>query len=275
MEKEPFRFKDSLLFIDSWNKIDRNIVVGMTTRQGGFSKAPFNSMNLGLHVYDSPEDVIQNREQLAKQLNIPLASSVYAEQVHGANITRVTKAERGKGATELETAIKGVDGLYTGDDSTFLFAAYADCVPLYFYAPKHHLVGIAHAGWRGTVNNIAGEMIKAWTNKENVRADEILVSIGPAIGECCYIVDNNVIEQLDKALDYKMLDDVYSKLKGGQYRLNLKQANFLLLINAGVSANNIEISTYCTCCHHNLFFSHRRDNGKTGRMLSFIGMKGE
>lgn len=275
MDREPFLLKESNLFIDSWNSIHPSVVAGMTTRLGGFSKEPFRSMNLGLHVQDDPVDVIRNRQQLSKILGTSLESWVCGEQIHGGKITKVTRNDKGKGSLNMESAIKGVDGFYTKDRNVFLIAAYADCVPLYFLAPNDHLIGVAHAGWRGTVSNIAGEMIKSWTIKENVPIDEILVCIGPSIGSCCYKVDDYVIEKLTKIVDVNPSQDVYSEESPGQYRLNLKQANRQLLIEAGVSPINIEVSNYCTSCHPDLFFSYRRDNGKTGRMVSFIGMKDE
>lgn len=275
MNQEPFLFKDTLLFIDSWNSIDKRIVAGMTTRLGGYSKRPYHSMNLGLHVNDNPRDVIRNREQLSKILGTSLETWVCGEQVHGAKITKVTKNDRGKGSLNMESAIKGVDGYYTKERNIFLITAYADCVPLYFFAPKYDLIGMAHAGWRGTVSNIASDMINLWTMIESVPIDEILVCIGPSIGDCCYIVDDYVIDELAKNLDVNLITSVYNEVSPGQYRLNLKQANLQLIMKAGVLPTNIEVTNYCTCCQSDLFFSHRRDKGKTGRMVSFIGMKDE
>lgn len=273
MKKEPFLLKDTVLLIDSWNSLHQNVVAGISTRQGGTSKEPFYSMNLGLHVNDYHENVINNREKLAEMIGAPLESWVLGEQIHGAVIAKVTKEDNGKGAFALDTAIKGVDGLYTKEQNTFLLAAYADCVPLYFFAKSKMIIGIAHAGWRGTVRNIAGEMIQRWKQEENVMIEDIYVCIGPSIGKCCYIVDDNVITQVGSCLDGEIKETIYEKVSVGQYKLDLKEVNYELLKNAGVLPEHISISEYCTSCNSDLFYSHRRDLGKTGRMLSFIGMK--
>ncbi len=262
------------MFIEPWNSLNPNIVAGFSTRNGGFSKEPFDTMNLGLHVNDAKEKVIQNREQLSQWIGAPLHTWICAEQIHGDKIAKVSNKDLGKGSTEMETAIKGVDGLYTKDRNTFLFSAYADCVPLYFSAiSTQDIIGVAHAGWRGTAANIGGKMINKWISDENIAVEDIVVCIGPAIGECCYIVDDYVIEQIVNSLDGVVTNEIYEKVSPGQYRLDLKAANYEMIRASGVLPEHIEISNYCTSCHSDLFFSHRKSQGKTGRMLSFIGLK--
>lgn len=274
MIKEPFKLQESVMFIEPWNSLNPNIIAGISTRNGGFSKEPFHTLNLGLHVNDTREDVIQNREQLSRMIGAPLHTWICAEQIHGDKIVKVSNADRGKGSTQMDTAIKGVDGLYTRDPNTFLFSAYADCVPLYFFAEAaESLIGVAHAGWRGTVANIGGKMIKKWISDENIPVDDIKVCIGPSIGKCCYVVDDYVIEQMTNGMDGTLSNRIYEKISHGQYRLDLKAANYEMIRKSGVLPDHIEISNYCTSCHSDLFFSHRKGQGKTGRMLSFIGLK--
>lgn len=273
MIKEPFKLQESVMFIEQWNSINPKIVAGFSTRKDGYSKEPFHSMNLGLHVHDSREDVIRNREKLSEMIGVPLHTWICAEQVHGNNIAKVSKEDMGKGSTQMETAIKGVDGLYTRDQNTFLFSAYADCVPLYFFAKSKDIIGVAHAGWRGTVANIGGKMIEKWSSDENIAVEDIVVGIGPSIGNCCYVVDDYVMEQMAKSLEGPLLTKIFEKVSDGQYRLDLKAANYEMMRAAGIPSEQIEISNYCTSCSSDLFFSHRKSQGKTGRMLSFIGMK--
>lgn len=262
------------MFIEPWNSLNPNIVAGFSTRNGGVSKEPFDTMNLGLHVNDFKEDVIRNREQLSQWIGAPLHTWICAEQIHGDKIAEVSNKDLGKGSTEMETAIKGVDGLYTKDHNTFLFSAYADCVPLYFSAKSAQgIIGVAHAGWRGTAANIGAKMINKWISDENIAVEEIVVCIGPSIGKCCYIVDDHVIEQIENSLYGVVTNEIYEKVSPGQYRLDLKAANYEMIRATGVLPENIEISNYCTSCHSDLFFSHRKSQGKTGRMLSFIGLK--
>lgn len=275
MKKEPFKLQESVLFIEPWNSLNPNIVAGFSTRNGGYSKDPFHTMNLGLHVNDTREDVIRNREQLSRLIGTPLHTWICGEQIHGDKIVKVSNADIGKGSIQMETAIKGVDGLYTRDHNTFLLSAYADCVPLYFSTKSAQgIIGVAHAGWRGTVANIGGKMIEKWISDENIAVEDIVVCIGPSIGKCCYVVNDFVIEQMANSLDGTLSNRIYEKVSDGQYRLDLKAVNYEMIRKTGVLPNHIEISNYCTSCHSDLFFSHRRDEGKTGRMLSFIGLKG-
>ncbi|MBY6267802.1 peptidoglycan editing factor PgeF [Parageobacillus thermoglucosidasius] len=250
-----------------------NLVAGFTTKHGGVSKGAFATFNLGLHVGDEVSSVCRNRQRLADLLQFPLEQWVCCEQIHDARIEKVTSSQSGKGAADYKSAIAGTDGLYTKEAGLLLALCFADCVPLYFMAPKHGMIGLAHAGWRGTVKNIAGEMIHLWHEREHIPLDDIYVAIGPAIGACCYIVDDRVITYVDCILDGEQAP--YKQVSIGQYALDLKELNKVLLIQAGVREEHIDISGYCTSCADYLFFSHRRDQGKTGRMMAFIGRKGE
>jgi YfiH family protein len=147
----------------------------------------------------------------------------------------------------------------------------ADCVPIFYYAPKHGFVGVAHAGWKGTVGEIASKMVKAWQG-EGIAANEIFVIIGPSICQSCYVVDNKVMDNVQNLLE-EYDEKPYNLISEGQYQLDLKRLNACFLEKAGIPKSQIEISTYCTSCHEDLFFSHRRDHGHTGRLMSFIGWK--
>ena len=143
--------------------------------------------------------------------------------------------------------------------------------PFISYIGESRAIGIAHAGWKGTVGGIAAEMIRNFQS-EGIGANEISVVIGPSICENCYIVDDYVIN-----LVHNKLEDVvilpYNKISDHQYQLNLKECNRLVLIKAGVPSENIQVTNLCTSCQSEHFYSHRRDQGKTGRMISFIGWK--
>ncbi len=262
------------LTLSAWNNLLNGLKVGFSTKSGGVSTGDFRSLNLGLHVQDQPEDVKENREILANSLSFPLENWVFAEQVHSNKIMKVGKSSCGKGRHIYEDGISACDGFYTTDQGVMLSLCFADCVPLFFIAPKHSLIGVAHAGWKGTVKDIAGKMVKLWQSEEKVDAQDIYVAIGPSIGECCYIVDDNVISSIDKqVLVYEKMP--YKPLSNGKYHLDLKLLNEYYLRNAGIFKENILVSDLCTSCEEELFFSHRRDNGLTGRMLSFIGINEE
>jgi polyphenol oxidase len=273
MTKDLFsRQSKSILKLKSWEAIAPSVVAGFTTKIGGFSDAPFQSFNLGLHVEDDPKLVVKNRDKLAEITGFSTSNWACSEQIHDAEILKVTREHAGNGVYIYEQSLKGIDGLYTSESNLLLTLCFADCVPLYFTAPRNNLIGAVHAGWKGTVKDIGGNMVRIWGDKENVAPEDIHIVIGPAIGSCCYVVDNYVIDKVKEVLPTNEILP-YKLISEGQYTLDLKLLNKLLLVQSGIPENNIELSSYCTCCEKELFFSHRRDKGKTGRMVSFIGRK--
>ncbi|MBE3568665.1 MAG: peptidoglycan editing factor PgeF [Bacillales bacterium] len=268
---EPFRLMNDLYVLDSWMKKYSGLVAGFTTRNGGISSEPFHRMNLAFHVNDNGDDVCENRRILAKKIGFPLQQWVSAEQTHGKNLRQITKHDRGKGALRYEDTIKDTDGFYTEEKGVLLTMCYADCVPIYFLAPKWQRIGIVHSGWKGTVQKIAGEMATKWLS-DGIDPTELFVAIGPSICQNCYQVDDRVIRKVNAILSPN--DDIpYVETEIGRYQLDLKALNLTILKKAGVPKENILVTSLCTSCHHE-FYSHRRDNGKTGRMLGFIGWKG-
>ncbi|MDM5316618.1 peptidoglycan editing factor PgeF [Fictibacillus sp. b24] len=270
-----FKQSGKHLEIVKWQEQNSKIVAGFTTREGGNSSEPFYSMNMGFHVNDNPDTVRKNRKKFAESIGFPVENWVGSKQVHRAKIVKVSMNKRGHGSLDFETAIPDTDALYTSDEDILLTSLYADCVPLYFYAPNEQLVGLAHAGWKGTVAKIGPEMVKIWCEKENVDVKTIQAAIGPSIGDCCYEVDDRVINEVITALNG--MDDctIFKKNEFEKYQLNLKSLNEKLLLHAGVLQENIIISDQCTSCKNDIFFSHRKDMGKTGRMMSYIGRKGD
>lgn len=272
--REPFTLiKDRYLLIDSWTKKDPNLVAGFTTKNGGVSQKDYQTLNIGFHVDDRLVDVQANRRLLAEDLSFSLNCWVGAEQTHETCIQRIGRSDVGRGAIEYESSFKRTDGFYTSEKNILLTLCYADCVPLLFYAPKQGFIGAAHAGWKGTVGEIAGKMIKAWQG-EGISANEIFVVMGPSICSNCYMVDDKVIHRVQKLLE-EYDEKPYNLISEGQYQLDLKHLNAIILEKSGVPKHQIDISTYCTSCHDDLFYSHRRDKGRTGRLMSFIGWKEE
>lgn len=271
---EPFLLhEEEFFYLESWMNKFPGLVAGFTTKNGGVSKAPYASLNIGFHVGDNKEDVVANRSQLAKKLSFPLTDWVCAEQTHETKIVKVLPSDCGKGAKDYLSSLKATDGLFTTEKQILLSLVFADCVPLYFIAPKHSMVGVAHAGWKGTVAGIATSMIESW-NQAGILSSDIHVTIGPSICGDCYVVDDKVVKFVQKLLeDYD--EKPYNLISEGQYNLNLKQVNAEILVKAGVPREQIDISTLCTSCENEKFFSHRRDQGKSGRLMSFIGWKEE
>lgn len=269
---EPFILKNQSIYsVEGWTSQCPGLIAGITTKNGGISKDYFNNLNLGFHVGDDLEDVSLNRKMVSELINFPLNRWVGAEQTHHVVIKKVTKAEAGKGANAYGDSFKGTDGFYTDEEGILLTLCFADCVPLFFIAPDKHMIGTAHAGWKGSVQRIASHMVEVW-GMEGINPEQIFVTIGPSICEKCYIVDDSVINFVEN-----ILEDVekkpYNLVSKGQYSLDLREVNRQVLIQSGVPAKNISITSFCSSCDDELFFSHRRDHGRTGRMLSFIGWK--
>ncbi len=270
MKNEAFVGNNDLyLSVEPFCKLNNRLIVGFSTRNNGCSIKPYNSLNLGLHVQDNVQDVITNRNKLATKLGIPLSNWVLADQVHGNQIKKVHVENCGAGTLNLNNVISNTDGLYTFAENVLLCSLYADCVPLYFYAPNYRIIGLAHAGWKGTVAQIGPNMIRLWTEKEHIPLKEIYVAIGPSISQGYYEVDDFVISKVKNVLNSNS-PFPYEEISPNKYLLNLKELNKQLLIRAGVKEEQIFVSNYCTYNESELFFSYRREQ-KTGRMMSFIG----
>ncbi|WP_282138026.1 peptidoglycan editing factor PgeF [Rossellomorea aquimaris] len=271
MSKEPFnRETESYYSINTWTKSNPRLVAGITTKWGGVSTGPFHSFNMGLHVGDDESSVIQNRQLLASSLMMPVESWAAAEQTHGNNIHTVGKVDMGKGAEHYHTSIQDTDGFIARNENILLTMCYADCVPLYFLDEDSGTIGLAHAGWKGTVLQIGPKMVDAYMEK-GASMSSLEVVIGPSICKNCYVVDDYVINKVKKTLEDEN-NLPYNLKEEGQYYLDLKKLNEQLLVQAGLNAEQIHTSSYCSSCH-NEFFSYRRDGGKTGRIMSFIGWK--
>lgn len=268
MKETASNLKKMYMELGGWSVPD-NIVSGITTKYNGVSKAPFNSLNMGLHVGDKPEDVVQNRQLLAEAIQFPLDKWVLGEQVHGTEIAVATKSEAGRGSRELTDSLPSVDGLITNEKGMLLAAFFADCVPLYFIDSKSEWIGMAHAGWRGTVADMAGKMVEALCTNGADRKS-IQAMIGPCISKNRYEVDDYIVKQIPEEFQAKVL------LPSGsdRYYLDLQMLNRLYLLQAGIQDVNILTAAYCTYDSPE-FYSHREDQGKTGRMIGFIGMKEE
>lgn len=237
-----------------------------TTRKGGVSKGAYESMNLGLGTGDEDKNVRKNYYIMADKLGINIEDIVETNQTHTNNIMYVTKNHKGLAMQEPEYT--DVDGLYTDEKNVALMSFHADCNAVFFYDPVKKLIGLSHAGWRGTVTNIAGKMIKELmrlgSNPKNLKS-----AISPSLGQCCFEVDEDVANLfISTNIKYK---DFMIK-KGEKYHIDLWKINKFNMIEEGMDEENIEISGLCSKCHNDLFFSHRGQKGKRGLMAGIIKM---
>ena len=236
------------------------------TRQGGVSPAPFASLNLSVSVPDEKARVYANRHRAYGVFGRDTGSVVHAHLVHEAEVARVTKQDYG-------TWIARTDGIMTNEPGCALTMNYADCTPVFLYDPLQGAIGLGHAGWMGTVRDLPGALVRGMTAEFGSDPATLLAVIGPAIGPCCYEVDEPVISQVHGAFpdaSSLLVDAPNGKApaNGGRPHFNLPEANRRNLQRAGV--HHIEMAGLCTACRTDLFFSHRAEKGRTGRFGTII-----
>ncbi|WP_227767074.1 peptidoglycan editing factor PgeF [Zhaonella formicivorans] len=242
-----------------------------TTRLGGFSQAPFQSLNMALHVGDNPEVVARNRREICSAIGINHLDLVAGEQVHGENIRVAVWEDKGRGAALYKQALLSTDALITRMPGVPLSTYYADCVPIFILDPVTPAIGLAHAGWKGTVLKIGAKTVLRMQAEFGSQPDNCLIGIGPSIGPCCYEVDGRVVERL--AANFNVSEQFLQPAPRGKWLLNLWHANAYALQEVGVKAEHISYSRYCTSCNTELFFSYRAEQGKTGRMAALLMLK--
>lgn len=265
------------LWLGQFDIFSQDIFIhGVSTRNGGFSKGDFTSLNLGLHVNDDAELVWQNRAVFAKSLGAEPEKIVTCDQVHGDNIVKVTRKDAGKGAKVYAEAIKATDALITNEKGIPLMLFFADCTPIMIADPVKKAIGVAHGGWKGTVSSIAEKTVQAMVREYGCNPADMLASVGPAIGPCCYEVSADVAEKFMTAFP-EMVEEILEPGKNnaaeGKYQLNLWRCNELQLVKAGLKKENIESAEVCTACNNRQFFSYRADKGKTGRIGALLCLR--
>lgn len=239
-----------------------------STRLGGVSKDEFTSMNLSFNRGDSDENVHENYRRICKAVGCTYEGLVASAQDHHTNIRRVTAQDKGIGIWRPRD-MQSVDGLLTNEAGITLVTYYADCVPLFFLDPIKKVIGLAHAGWRGTVAGIGAKMISRMEEEFGCNAKDIIAAVGPSIGPCCYEVDEPVAQQFLALKNLQPEQFVIGKGEG-KYMLDLWETNRRVLLSAGVAREHIFVTDLCTCCKQDLLISHRATGGKRGGMAALM-----
>ncbi len=236
------------------------VVHGFTLRHHGQSDIVKGTLNMALHVGDDCKKVLPNRAKVAKALGYDPKKATTCAQVHGSRVQLVDASLVGSGATDYAKTIAATDALITRLPGVPLLLFYADCVPILLADPVRKVIGVAHAGWRGTVAGIAAATVAKMQEWCGCAPGNILAGIGPSIGGCCYEVDDVV---RSRALAYQ---EFFQPRGGGKYLLNLQGINRQQLSAVGLKADNIVDAGVCTADNKELFFSYRQEQGHTGRM---------
>ncbi|HEU5367923.1 MAG TPA: peptidoglycan editing factor PgeF [Ktedonobacterales bacterium] len=251
------------------------MVHAVFSRQGGLSAAPYTSLNTGLSVGDDRQTVFTNRRLLSEALERPDWPMATSWIVHGDEVIEVG-AEWKLDQDELRDPgfRRRADAMITQEPGVFLLISFADCLPVLYFDPVQRVAAIAHAGWRGTTLGIAARTVQALAERFGSRPADLLVGLAPAIGPCCYEVGPDVLEAFERSPHLLELAALQPHANGraDRWTLDLKETNRQQLQAAGVVPEHIEIMPLCTGCRTDLFFSHRREQGKTGRFAVLVGL---
>ena len=251
-------------------KEDPRLVHAVFTRSGGVSLAPYASLNLGHTVGDDPAAVQTNHDRVYQALGISPSQSVTCHLTHSSEVLNVTAVQVGR------RVLGQADALITAHRGVYLSMRFADCAPILLHDPVRGAVGLAHAGWRGTVENVAGAAVEAMVSRLGCSSRHITAVIGPAIGPCCYQVGEEVIQAVRNGFqsDARVngdVDGLFSRRSGRYAHFDLWEANRRQLAAAGVG--RVVVAGICTACHTDQFFSHRAEAGRTGRFGVVIGFR--
>ncbi len=227
---------------------------GFIARRGGFSQAPYESLNLGLNTDDDSRALEKNHSLVLDHFNKSFEHACVLKQIHSDRVLE------GKPSWFKEQA----DAIVSNKSELLLVVSVADCLPILFHDPVQQVVAVAHCGWRGTVKNIASKTLQKMSLLYASKPKNIQIAMGMCIRK--YQVGHEIITSFLKA---GFPQNIYYKVNG-KYYLDLAAANYATLIGSGALEKNIWDSGLCTFSDEQRFFSHRRDNGRTGRHWAVI-----
>jgi YfiH family protein len=256
----------------SWPAFDGlDVDVLVTTRNGGVSQGRYESLNLGLQVGDSDEDVLENRRRAASALGADLSDMVFCNQTHGREVHIVTAGDRGRGSLTLDDAIASTDALVTTEPGIVLVVMVADCVPIVLYDPVAHVLACVHAGWRGTVARVSEAAVAAMRTLGS-DPEDIVAGVGPAIAPGRYQVGDDVLDAAQECFGDQR-DEVIRPDGTGKWLFDLWTANLIVLRDAGVRDENIQLAALATgSAEPGLFFSDR-DVRPCGRFAAIARLR--
>lgn len=254
------------LLISPWKR-RYGLLAACSARHGGVSQGPYATLNLGFSNDDQPWRVQLNRDRFFQAVGVSDKRITAGRQVHGTTIIAVDEENPVHSGANASSELRG-DGLVTVDRGVALTAYFADCVPLYFVDPVSGALGLAHAGWRGSVAGIGPQMVAAMQQRYGSAPDCLLVGIGPSIGPCCYEVGAEVATAVESLGDEAA--GILTRVSSTRWHCDLRTLNQVLLQQVGVKAQNVITAACCTRCRNQDFFSYRGQQGKTGSLAAVI-----
>lgn len=230
------------------------------TRIGGLSLPPFDSLNFDTRDTDPKENVEENKAVVSRALGVDLKRLKTLNQVHGSSVLVLDEKNLKDPPQEVDAVITRLKGVPVG-------ILTADCLPILIHDPLKSAIGAVHAGWKGTVKRVASKTIDAMNEAFGSKPENLIAALGPYIGPCCY----GIREDAAKEFDSVFADTTDFMLRqNGEIRIDIGLANVKELLEAGLKKSNISMAAACTSCNSGVFFSYRKDGGRTGRQLSFI-----
>jgi purine-nucleoside/S-methyl-5'-thioadenosine phosphorylase / adenosine deaminase len=237
------------------------------TRHGGVSEGNFASLNFSSREGDSKKNIRANWRNLSEAFGIDAGRFLLVNQVHGEEILTVDRPL----AEFIIPDHRQFDAIITDQPGVAIGIKTADCAPIFFVDTVKLIIAVAHAGWRGTSLSIAAKVVETLITEKACHAEDIIAVIGPAIGPCCYQVDEPVFEAMKGHKD--RISFFSPTLEKGKWMLDLPLANRIQIIGKGILDRNIYTAGYCTSCNRDMFYSHRGERTNTGRQLNFIMLR--
>lgn len=239
---------------------------GFSTREGGITvDPPKASLNLSWTRCGSPEEVIANFKIFAGGAGIDYDDMAVVNHEHGANVLRIAHEHRGRGF--YKDPLPPCDGIITDDPTVTLVTSHADCGAYFFYDPVHRAIGMAHAGWKGTLLRIGAEMARRMAEEFDTDPSDIIAATGPCICRDCFEVDADLGEKFQSEFGYP---GISRPGRQGKAYVDLELAAAVQFVEAGIRPESITLMNACTYENRQHFFSHRRDKGITGSMAAYI-----
>lgn len=257
--------KNELVYLTS--DIITGVRHGFSTRKGGVSPAPWDSLNLDDRRGDVHANVQENFRRLCDALEMDVQRAVLSKQVHRDDVRVVTEADAGKGLW-IPQDYDSADALITNVPDLPLFVFSADCGVILLHDPVHHAIGAVHAGWRGTVMGIVKKAVEAMADTYGTDPRDVQAAIGPSIGQCCFETDDDVPTALRQTLGSAA--EPFMTWNGRKWHIDLKSVNRHWLHSAGVT--HIDLCDHCTYCLPELYWSHRRTGLARGEQAAVIAL---
>lgn len=267
----PFETREQNNLVWLTSPLLPNVRHGFSTRQGGVSASPWDSLNLGVGRGDDPAAVAENYRRFCGAVGVDEQRAVLSKQVHETTVRVCTAADAGKGLRSPRDYT--ADALVTNEPDLPLVVFSADCGIILLHDPIRKAVGAVHAGWRGCAAGIVEKAVRTMAEVFSSDPRHILAAVGPCIGQCCFETDSDVPTAMETALGADAVP--YMEQRGAKYHVDLAGLNRQWLLRSGLTPDHIDTCGLCTACRPDLFWSHRKMGEARGAQIAMISLSKE